>query len=239
MTELLIFVAGCIAGFANVLAGGGSALSLATLIFFGFDAATANGTNRIALLAESAAATGGFHKNKLTDYPTSFKLGLCTVPGALIGAWLAIEISQQWFEYALAAVNIFILATLFLPNLRPHNGNQRTLGLYAAMFLVGIYGGFIQAGVGFLIIIAMYLTTQLTLSWINVHKVWIVLIYTLPVIIVFGIAGAIDWYTAIFLAAGNAIGAWVAAHWNSKVNDKWIKSLLALILVLSTLKLVA
>ena len=78
---------GPIAGFTNVMAGGGSTLSVPTLQFFlGLDAATANGTNRVALLIECVAGVRGFHDQQQSAFADSLRLSLLTLPGALIGA---------------------------------------------------------------------------------------------------------------------------------------------------------
>jgi len=84
---LLLFAIGTIAGFINVNAGGGSSLTLPTLIFMGLDAAAANGTNRVGLIIQNIFAVSSFKKNKVQDFKQSSFLALFTLPGAVIGAF--------------------------------------------------------------------------------------------------------------------------------------------------------
>ena len=56
----VLALVGVLAGFLNVLAGGGSLLTLPLLIFFGLPAATANGTNRVAIFCQNIFAITGF-----------------------------------------------------------------------------------------------------------------------------------------------------------------------------------
>ena len=91
----LLALVGSVAGFTNVMAGGGSTLSVPTLLFLGLDAATANGTNRVALLIECVAGVRGFHDQQQSAFADSLRLSLLTLPGALIGAWFAVRIDGE------------------------------------------------------------------------------------------------------------------------------------------------
>jgi uncharacterized membrane protein YfcA len=65
--SILLFVIGTIAAFINVNAGGGSSLTLPALIFLGLDTATANGTNRIAVLMQSVASVSAFKRKTILN----------------------------------------------------------------------------------------------------------------------------------------------------------------------------
>ena len=112
---LVLFGVGAAAGFMNVMAAGGSLLTLPVLIFMGLDGALANGTNRIAIAAESAAAVLGFRRQALHDFHTSVRLSVAAVPGAVLGAALAVRISDLWFQRVLAVVMVTSALALFLP----------------------------------------------------------------------------------------------------------------------------
>ena len=110
---LLLFGVGSIAGFINVNAGGGSSLTLPTLIFMGLDGALANGTNRVAIFIQNIFAIASFKKNKMHQFRTSSELSLYTLPGAILGAFLAARISSVLFERILGGVLVFIVISLF------------------------------------------------------------------------------------------------------------------------------
>ena len=98
------------------MAGGGSTLSVPTLLFLGLDAATANGTNRVALLVECVAGVRGFHDKQQSAFVESLRLSLLTLPGALIGAWFAVRIDGEWFRIilSLAMVGVVLLLIFLL-----------------------------------------------------------------------------------------------------------------------------
>ncbi len=107
--EILLFAVGALAGFVNVFAGGGSTLTLPVLIFAGLDAATANGTNRIAILLQNISGTSSFKRQKIKGARIAFKYALFTIPGAVAGAIFSIKITQYWFERIMVIIIIDIV----------------------------------------------------------------------------------------------------------------------------------
>ena len=92
---IILAVVGAVAGFLNVLAGGGSALTIPLMIFLGYDATVANGSNRIAIQVEALTAVAAYKKNKHSDFPLSLKLALMTLPGGILGAFYAVKIDVK------------------------------------------------------------------------------------------------------------------------------------------------
>jgi len=64
----ILFLAGGVAGVLNVVAAGGSFLTLPLLIFLGLPASVANGTNRVAILLQNIGAVWGFHRYGVLDW---------------------------------------------------------------------------------------------------------------------------------------------------------------------------
>ena len=157
---IILFLVGNLAGFINVLAGGGSSLTLPTLILLGLDSATANGTNRLAILMQNIFAITGYEQEKMNRFKLSFRLALLTLPGAVIGAFLAVQISDIWFQRILSFIIIMVAASLFVPKPKVVNSSEiiskRKWPGYFFLFILGFYGGFIQVGIGFLIMVVLY-----------------------------------------------------------------------------------
>src|SRR6056300_531641 len=84
----VLIAAGTVGGIINVMAGGGSILTVPLMILLGVPGPVANGTNRIAILAQNLTATATFHHNGLTQWRLGFSLTACAVPGAAVGAWV-------------------------------------------------------------------------------------------------------------------------------------------------------
>lgn len=236
---LLLFFVGTIAGFLNVMAGGGSSITLPTLIFLGLDSALANGTNRIALLVQNIFAISSFRQQKVHQFKRSLQLSLLTLPGAIIGAIVAVNINDVWFQRILGLVMIGIILSLFIsPAGKKQVYEERKHWLiYPVMLGIGFYGGFIQVGVGFIFMAILYHVLHLNLVHVNMHKVFIVLIYTIPALAIFIFTGNVNWVLGLSLAAGNAFGGWWSARFIVKGGEKIIRVVLAIAILIMSLKL--
>ena len=238
---LILIGVGSIAGFINVNAGGGSSLTLPTLLFLGLDAAVANGTNRIAILIQNVSAIYSFKRENYRQFRTSLKLSALTLPGSIAGAVLAVEVSNELFETILGAIMIGIIITMIIPRKSIQYDDlfdgKVSLKVYIAMFGIGFYGGFIQVGVGFLLMAALHYLMKLNLVYVNMHKVFIVLVYTVPALLVFILTNNIHWLYGFSLAAGNAVGGWWGAKMSVRKGEKFIKIVLILAVGIMSLKL--
>ena len=104
-------------------------------------------------------------------------------------------------------------------------------------FFVGLYGGFIHAGVGFLMILILSGINNLKLSHINSIKVFVALIFSIFAFIVFIIEDKIYWVYGINIGVGSAIGGWIASRWSYNKSDFTIKIILGIIITFMSVKL--
>ena len=238
---LILFAVGSVAGFINVTAGGGSSLTLPTLIFLGLDSAMANGTNRIGIFIQNISAIYSFKRENYQQFNLSLKLSLLTLPGAIAGALIAVNVSDALFQKILGIVMIGIIITMLFPNKKiklDNSDNKKiTFIVFISMFFIGFYGGFIQVGVGFIIMASLKYLLKFDLVHVNMHKVFIVLIYTVPALLIFIITNNVNWFFGLSLAAGNAFGAWWAAKASVKKGEKLIKVVLIIAIFGMSLKL--
>jgi len=240
---VLIIGTGIAAGFINTVAGGGSLLTLPLLIFMGLTAAEANGSNRVAIFIQNIFAVKGFKSKGIAVFPFAYWVSISATLGALLGAYLATEISNSSFNKILSIVMVFVLAvTVLKPYLDKKEAferftKKRNLVSILLFFSIGIYGGFIQAGVGFIIMAALTGIHGLNLAKTNSVKVFVVLCYTSVALLVFMYNGKVLWTYGVILAVGNAIGGWIASRWSVGVNEKWIRLILILTLSVLALKL--
>ncbi|MEO9966693.1 MAG: sulfite exporter TauE/SafE family protein [Reichenbachiella sp.] len=240
---LLIFGSGVIAGFINVVAGGGSLLTLPILIFLGLPPATANGTNRVGIFLQNVFAVGGFKSKGVSAFPFSIWLSISALVGAIIGAKIAVDISGELFNRILAIVMVMVIGITVANPLKKNNSGhelmsrgRQALSVFA-FFFVGIYGGFIQAGVGFIIIASLTLINNISLVKTNSIKVFVALIYTIFALGVFAWEGQVDWVLGITLAAGTSIGGWSASRWSVDKGDRWIRYFLIVTVLIMAVKL--
>ena len=168
------------------------------------------------------------------------KLSLLTLPGAVLGALLAIKISNEWFDRILGLVMIGVVVSMLIPQSRLEikpGGEKKSWLIYPVMFAIGFYGGFIQVGVGFLIMAALYHILKIDLVRVNMHKVFITMVYTVPALLIFIMSGNVDWLFGLSLAAGNAIGGWWAARFSIRGGEKVIRYVMVLAILIIALKL--
>ena len=223
------------------MAGGGSTLTLPTLIFLGLDSALANGTNRVAILIQNIFAVYSFKREKYQKFKLSLKLSLFTLPGAVAGALVAVKIGDQTFQTILGMVMIGIIISMIIPRSKIEyeqaDDEKISPWVYISMLFIGFYGGFIQVGVGFIIMAALHYLMKLNLVYVNMHKVFIVLIYTIPAIIIFIFTNNINWGLGLSLAAGNALGGWWAVKFSVKKGERIIRIILIIAVLIMSLKL--
>ncbi|MCB1207246.1 MAG: sulfite exporter TauE/SafE family protein [Verrucomicrobiae bacterium] len=263
VTDLFLLAAlGVVAGVLNVLAGGGSLLTLPALVFLGLDGPVANGTNRVAILAQNLAAAGGFRARGFSDLRLSLTLSLAALPGALAGAFLGTMVRGQLFNQLLGAILLAVLAGMVWERFRKRRQKPREAGspessseaavsdsepkplscgrLVAAhlgISAVGFYGGFIQAGVGFLLMAVLHRVLRLDLVRVNMHKVFIVGVYTAGALAVFAWRGQVLWIPASALATGNSLGGWIGSQISVSKGERWIRAALYLTLLAMAAKL--
>lgn len=240
---LLLIVVGVCVGFINTMAGGGSLLTLPALIFMGLPPSVANGTNRVAIVIQTAMAVAGFKSKKVSTFPFNVYLGVSALIGSIIGAKIAINVKGETFNKILSIVMVLVLLIIILkPKMKVEELSERITGKYLwvgiiAFFFIGIYGGFINAGIGFVIIMFLYNVNRMTLVRSNATKVAVVFMYTLSALVVFILNDKVNWEMGLVLAMGNAIGAWVSSRISVDKGDAFVKKFLIIMIIIMAIKL--
>lgn len=240
---LLLVVVGFVVGFINTVAGGGSLISLPVLIFLGLPPSVANGTNRIAIVIQNAIGVAGFRSKGVTTFPFNIYLGISALLGAIIGAQIAVDIKGETFNRILAIIMIAVVAIIvFRPKINTAQLEERLTGKYLwlgmlAFFFIGIYGGFINAGIGFVILLFLHYVNHMSLVRANATKVAVVFIYTLSALAVFLYNDKVLWKVGLVLALGNGTGAWFSSRISVSRGDNYIKGFLVVMVVIMAIKL--
>jgi uncharacterized membrane protein YfcA len=240
---ILLAIVGLVTGVINTLAGGGSLLTLPMLIFLGLPPSVANGTNRIAILIQSIVTNAGFRSKGINTYPFSIYFGISATVGAILGAQLAIEIDGELFNKILAIIMVIVVAYLVLNRkstmedlVERVSGKHLWISIIL-FFFVGIYGGFIQAGVGFLMLLVLSGVNRFSLVKSNALKIVITGIYTVFAVIIFIINDKMNWEYGLILAFGNAVGGWFASRWSVSKGDGLVKIFLVIMVIIMAIKL--
>jgi len=239
----LLIIVGMLAGVINTLAGGGSLLTLPVLIFMGLPPNVANATNRIGIAFQALIGTAGYRSKGVSNFPFNIYLGISALIGSLIGAQIAVDIKGETFNKLLAIIMLFVVAVIvFKPKASSLQLPERLTGKYLfyaiiGFFFIGIYGGFINAGIGFVIILFLNNVNRLSLIKTNATKVSLVFIYTCGALALFAYNGKVDWSTGFVLAIGTSLGAWWSSRWSVDKGEGVIKIAMVIMVSLMSIKL--
>ena len=228
---VLIPLAGVAAGFINTLAGSGSLITLPLLIVAGLPPTVANGTNRVAILLASGVALRGFKGSGVLDVRGGLRLAPAAIVGAILGALIGTTINETAMKLAIAGLMIVMLAVLMVRPRRWLEGRTGAVtrfgwGQVAVFFAIGVYGGFIQAGVGVFLLAGLVLSAGYDLVRANAIKVLIVLCCTAFALCVFIWHDKVNWPVGLLLATGNMTGAWIATKTAIRKGAGFIRWLL-------------
>lgn len=240
---LLVISTGLLVGFINTLAGSGSLITLPLLIFLGLPANIANGTNRIGILLQSVVATFSFKQKNIFKWSEALYITIPAIIGAIPGAFIATKVPKDFLNYAIGTLLIFMF---FIVWLKPEQWIKGKAGAIKARpgllqiviyFLIGLYGGFIQAGVGFFLLAALVLSSGYDLVKANALKVFITGAFTLIVLPIFIYFHQVNYLLGGLLAIGSMIGAWLATKIAVKKGPAFIRYFLLIIIFVSAIKL--
>ena len=240
---LAVIGVGFVAGFINTLAGSGSLLTLPMLMFLGLPANVANGTNRIGILFQSIVASGSFKQKKVLDVKVGLWLGIPSVIGAIAGSVWAVNLTDEIMSIF---IGILLVVMFFIILYKPDAWIKENAGKIKEkpsvlqiliFFVIGLYGGFIQAGVGFFLLGGLVLGAGYDLVKANAIKVFLTLLFTIPALIVFIINHQVNFLLGIILAVGSMMGAYVGARVAVSWGAKFVRYVLLVAIFGSALKL--
>ena len=207
-------------------------LTLPVLMMMGMPADVANATNRVGVLMQSVAGAKGFSDQDRLDRSSILPVLLPTVLGALLGSLLASYL-PVWLLKPVLLVSMITIALVMLLRpeaVAPPEGTKAftlkekpiaALGL----FFAGVYGGFVQAGVGFILIAALAGGLRLDLVRTNAMKTVCTAVFAGVALVVFALRGQVWWLPGAVLAIGSIAGAMLSVRFAINVSQntlKWI-----------------
>ena len=238
--SLLVFM-GFLAGIINTMAGGGSNLTIPALMVMGLPADIANATNRVSVFFQSLTATKGFSKHGKLDIPDLKKIVGVTLIGGLAGAILASYMPAEYLKPVLLCSMIIMAGIiLFKPSVvAPPEGTlplkiSESASSVPMLLLAGFYGGFVQAGVGFILIAAVAGSLRYDLVRSNALKIVCTLGFTVVALIIFIWNDQILWVPGLILAVGSIVGAHIAVKITINLSQKTLKWFLFLMTIFAS-----
>ncbi len=238
---VILALVGVVAGFINTVAGGGSMLTVPALMLVGLPANVANATNRVGVLLQSGAATAAFERRGALDRRTALILAPLIVLGSFAGSQLAAVLPNAIFEPILIGTMITVALFLLLRRRSPteadadsaaHDLKSRPVAVVGLLF-AGFYGGFIQAGVGLVLLAVVAGTLNHSLGVANALKSAVVFALNIVALAVFASQGLVDWIPGFVLAIGAVAGSQLGVRLSLEGSQDTIRRI-ALVMAIVT-----
>lgn len=225
--------AGLVGGFFNTVAGGGSLLTLPALMLAGLPADVANGTNRLAIVGQATLGAAAFAREGRLDGPTSLSVLLPTVLGSAAGATAASLVPEEPLRIVLLSMLVgMALLLTFAPGVvtahpdeQPRILRESPLGI-VALFGAGAYGGFVQAGVGFVLLAVLGGVLRHDLVRANALKLVCTATLGVVALAIFVLAGQVSWVPGLLLAVSATLGSQVAVRFATRMPAQVLRRIL-------------
>ena len=229
----LLSLAGVLAGVVNTVSGGGSNLTVPLLMIMGLPADMANASNRVGILAQCVVSVRGFSQRKVLETQDLRGILMPTMLGGLVGAVMA-SFAPNWLlkPVLLSVIVGLALITLLKPDLVvPVQGEavkrvaESRRGFWM-LFAAGIYGGFVQAGVGLILMASLAGALRYQMLQANALKLLCTVSFTVVALLVFVWRGQVVWLPALALAVGTMVGGYLGVKLAMKLNNEMFRWML-------------
>lgn len=228
-----MFCAAFAAGAINSIAGGGTLITFPVLIWLGLDPKVANGTSTVALWPGLFGGLFGYRRELENSSPILIRLGLTSIVGGALGAWLLILTPSPVFAKQVPFLILFA-TLLFMANglinkrlkLGSLEDRPTKLGWTGAMvfqFFSAIYGGYFGAGNGILMLAAMGLLGLNELNRANGIKNFLGICINSIAVLSFSYAGLVVWPDALVMACGALAGGYFGARMAVRIGQRWVR----------------
>ena len=234
LTELVILVAAAFAaGMINSIAGGGTLITFPVLIWLGLDPKIANATSTVALWPGLFGGLFGYRRELENSSRILFRLGLTSVIGGAVGAWLLIFTPSPLFARLVPFLILF--ATLLFMAQGPITRRFRVqpivaepkaswwIGAMVFQFFSSMYGGYFGAGNGILMLAAMGILGLTDINRANGIKNFLGICINSIAVLSFALSRLVIWPVAFVMAGAALVGGYAGAHIAVRVRQVIIR----------------
>lgn len=240
---IALFFIGLFVGFVNVIAGGGSLISIPAMIFMGLPPNIANASSRVGILFQNLVAVQVFNSKGFKKDTFTVGVSLSALAGSILGTYWAVSVSNEVLNIILAIAMIVMFVLILINPKRFHKNAEEQLSSsrqwvsIIIFFFIGIYGGFLQAGTAILMMAVLNLVNNLNLIKVNFMKVFVVLGMNTLSLIIFHYKGIINWPFGLAMAAGTAIGGYYGTLFSIEKGEVWVRRITLATILAMALKL--
>jgi uncharacterized protein len=232
---------GLAAGTINTIVGSGSLITFPTLLAFGYSPVVANVTNTIGLVPGAMSGAVGYRQELRGQRSRLYTLGIASTAGGITGAILLLVLPGSVFR---GVVPILILVACALvaaqPRLAARLARRRLAaerddpthggpGLWASVYLTGVYGGYFGAAQGVILIALLGIFLDDDLQRLNGAKNVLAALVNGVAALLFVVAAHIVWSVAAVLAVGAVIGGQVGAKVGRRLPARLLRGIIVVV----------
>ena len=232
------FAAGII---GSMIGLGGGFVIVPILTFFGFSPQLAASNSLFAAFSNAIASTTSYAKQKRIEYSIGLKLGLLSIPGTILGAYISDGITPSSFKLLFGIVLLASSIYIFLKRKmesRDYNLSKQIMILaVGASFFAGIISSLFGIGGGVVFVPLMVIAIGLSMKMAAPTSQFILLFASASGMITHALLGHPDFYQALFLSIGAFAGGLVGSRLSLRVDEKKLRILVTIVLVIAAIKL--
>lgn len=230
----ILVVAGIASGWVNTIAGAGGVIAVPALLLWGLPATIANGTLRVAIVAQNIVGGTGFIRARKLPAKGVVATTVPALIGALGGSLVATRLDPRAIEILLlVAFGLTIASVIRAPAARADHPPRLGIAAIAGLVIAGFYGGLVQTGVGLVLLAVLTTGIGHDLVTANALKVIVTLAFNVVALTVFAIAGQVDWLPGALLAVGSMLGAWLGVRFAVRTSHGTIRLVVIAITVVA------
>ncbi len=233
---------GFAAGILGSMVGlGGGFVIVPTLTFAGFAPPLAASDSLFAAFCNAVASTISYARQKRIVYSLGIKLGLLSIPGTVLGAYISDEISVPTFKFlfgiVLVASSVYIYSRRKMEPKEYNLSKQVMILAIGASFFAGIISSLFGIGGGTVFVPLMVVAMGLTMKLAAPTSQFILMFAAASGMIVHTMLGHPDYLQAGLLSAGAFAGGIVGSKISLRVGEGKLRVLVTIILAITSANL--
>lgn len=244
LNDILIFVLGITGGIVGSISGGYGLISIPILLLLGIPPHVALGISNFGGIGSRIGNLIKFyqHKNIGVSWKDILILTLISVPATIIGAKLVISVDPESLTKIMGAVLLILLPLMFskrdLGVKEDRAKGSKRIGAHILFFICRVWSGFFSPGSGLIeTYIKMKAYGYTILQGKAVTRIPHILA-DLGGVIVFIVAGFMNWRYAIIMFIGMLIGGYFGMGFAIKKGDAWLKPIIGVIIITTAIKMI-
>ncbi len=220
---------------------GGGIVIVPVLTFLGFSPQLAASNSLFAAFSNAIASTISYTRQKRIEYLLGLKLGLLSIPGTILGAFISTDITPSVFKALFGIVlivsSVYIFSKRKIESKAYNLSKQIMVLVVAASFFAGIISSLFGIGGGIVFVPLMVIAIGLSMKLAAPTSQFVLLFASASGMIAHTFLGHPDFYQALLLAVGAFVGGLVGSRLSLEIEEKKLRIIVSSVIVIAAIKL--